>query len=178
MFDEPLLELGCGRGVHLAHAAPCSLGVDRDEAALEAVRALGQRSARRDLSQPGWSDGLGRWPLVFCADLLVHLPDPDVLLAELPALLDQGGRLLLVEWVWPHGRLADGLVRAVVPGAAAHRAHAEHLHVFHADELVRRFTRHGLRLHSSWVHTVRSPWLGRALAPGWPPRSFLLGAGG
>lgn len=177
LLEAPFLELGCGHGVHLAHAPPGSLGVDRDPAALATVSALGQRTERRDLATPGWSAGLGRWPLVFCADLLVHLPEPDVLLAELGELLAGGARALVVEWVYPRGPLLDGLCRALVPGAASHRRHPEHLHVFTERDLPQRFARHGLALEDTWVHSVDSRGLGALMKPLWPPRSFLLRAG-
>jgi SAM-dependent methyltransferase len=102
---ERVLDLGCGAGAFLtalrdAGAEP--VGVEIADAAAERARATGVevRLLERDGTLPF---GHGEFDLVWCSEVLEHVPDALALLQETRRVLKPGGRLLLT--VPYHGRL-------------------------------------------------------------------------
>jgi SAM-dependent methyltransferase len=102
---ERVLDLGCGAGrflTALKDAGADPVGVEIAEAAAERARATGVevRLVEPDGTLPF---GHGEFDLVWCSEVLEHVPDALALLQETRRVLKRDGRLLLT--VPYHGRL-------------------------------------------------------------------------
>jgi SAM-dependent methyltransferase len=102
---ERVLDLGCGAGrflTALREAGADPAGVEIAEAAAERARATGVevRLVEPDGTLPY---GHGEFDLVWCSEVLEHIPDVAGTLFEVRRVLKRGGRLLLT--VPYHGRL-------------------------------------------------------------------------
>jgi SAM-dependent methyltransferase len=113
---ERVLDLGCGAGRFLGalgEAGATAIGVELAEAAAERARANVPGADVRLLGADGSLPlGHGEIDLVWCSEVLEHVPDVSHLLLETRRVLARSGRLLLT--VPFHGRLqaaAIGLLR-------------------------------------------------------------------
>ncbi|MDA0182505.1 class I SAM-dependent methyltransferase [Solirubrobacter phytolaccae] len=99
--DDRVLDYGCGTGRFLA-LLDDGAGVEIAEHAVERARATGAdvRLLETDGTIPF---GHGEFDLVWCSEVLEHIPDVAFALSELRRVLKPGGRLLLT--VPFHGRL-------------------------------------------------------------------------
>jgi SAM-dependent methyltransferase len=107
---ERVLDLGCGAGrflTALREAGADPAGVEIAEAAAERARATGieVRLVEPDGTLPY---GHGEFDLVWCSEVLEHVPDVGATLFEARRVLKRGGRLLLT--VPYHGRLQAAAV--------------------------------------------------------------------
>jgi SAM-dependent methyltransferase len=107
---ERVLDLGCGAGrflTALRDAGADPVGVEIAEAAAERARATGVevRLVEPDGTLPF---GHGEVDLVWCSEVLEHIPDVGAMLFEARRVLKPGGRLLLT--VPYHGRLQAAAV--------------------------------------------------------------------
>jgi SAM-dependent methyltransferase len=107
---ERVLDLGCGAGAFLTalrQAGADPVGVEIAEAAAVKARATGVevRLVEADGTLPF---GHGEFDLVWCSEVLEHVPDALALLQETRRVLRPGGRLLLT--VPYHGRLQAAAV--------------------------------------------------------------------
>jgi len=104
---ERVLDLGCGAGRFLAvlqQAGADPVGVELAEAAAERARANVPGADVRLVAEDGSLPlGHGEVDLVWCSEVLEHVPDVAHLLLEARRVLRRGGRLLLT--VPFHGRL-------------------------------------------------------------------------
>ena len=167
------LDVGCGEGTYLRHFSPASVGLDRDPARVAALRAAGLDARPCDVEAPGWQRGLGAFDLVWLCDLLVHLRDPGAFLRASAPLLAPGGRVVVVEWLWPAGRARAAALARIVPGGRATLEEPEHLHRFTRPALRALLAGAGLAVEREECHSFASP-LGRALAGSWwPPRTLI-----
>ena len=109
---DRVLDLGCGAGrfVAAAHETGADVvGVDIAEAALERARQVTPGADLRLLGADGSVPlGHGEVDLVWCSEVLEHVPDTVGLLTEIRRVLCSGGRLLLT--VPDHGRLRRTLI--------------------------------------------------------------------
>ena len=107
---ERVLDLGCGAGRFLAalrDAGADAVGVELAEHALErAARNVPGADLRR--FDGGIPLGHGEVDLVWCSEVLEHVPDTIGLLTEIRRVLRPTGRLLLT--VPDHGRLKRTLI--------------------------------------------------------------------
>ena len=154
---ERVLDLGCGAGRFVAAlraAGADAVGVELAEAALERARR-NVAGADLRLLEPDGSLPLdhGDVDLVWCSEVLEHVPDTAALLTEVRRVLKRGGRLLVT--VPDHGRLRRTLI-----ALARHDAHYDPL-----GQHVRFYTRRSL------ARTLRaSGFAGVAIEPlGRPP---------
>jgi SAM-dependent methyltransferase len=85
----PSLELGCGPGA-LASIAPGYVGIDL---AFVPLLAMGTRAAQADMEQLPFRDGSIGFAFSWAA--LEHVPNPEVVLAEVERVLRPGGVALL-----------------------------------------------------------------------------------
>lgn len=135
---ERVLDLGCGAGRFLAvldAAGAAPLGVDISERALERARAVAPGVETRLLAPEGALPvDHASIDLVWCSEVIEHVPDVGGLLAEIRRVLVPGGRLLLTTPY--HGRVKGALV-----AATRFDAHFDPL-----GQHVRFFTRASLRL--------------------------------
>ncbi len=109
---ERVLDLGCGAGRFLAalrEAGADPVGVELAEAAAERARANVPGADVR-LVEPDGSLPLGHGEvdLVWCSEVLEHIPDVAHALLEVRRVLKRGGRLLLT--VPYHGRLQAAVI--------------------------------------------------------------------
>jgi SAM-dependent methyltransferase len=107
---ERVLDLGCGAGrflTALKDAGADPVGVEIAEAAAERARATGVevRLVEPDGTLPF---GHGEFDLVWCSEVLEHIPDVAAVLHEVRRVLKPGGRLLLT--VPHHGRLQVAVI--------------------------------------------------------------------
>jgi SAM-dependent methyltransferase len=104
---ERVLDLGCGAGRFVAAAREAGadvVGVDVAEAALERARRVAPGADLRRIEQDGTLPlAHGEVDLVWCSEVLEHVPDTTGLLTEVRRVLRRDGRLLLT--VPDHGRL-------------------------------------------------------------------------
>ena len=109
---ERVLDLGCGAGRFLAalrEAGADPVGVELAEAAAERARANVPGADVRLLEPDGSLPfGHGEFDLVWCSEVLEHIPDVAHALLEVRRVLKRGGRLLLT--VPYHGRLQAAAV--------------------------------------------------------------------
>jgi ubiquinone/menaquinone biosynthesis C-methylase UbiE len=134
---DRLLDLGCGEGHFVAAARAAGaevVGVDIAEAALERARVLVPGADLR-LVEPDGSLPLAHAAVdvVWCSEVLEHVPDTIALLTEVRRVLRPGGRLLLT--VPDHGRL-----RRLAIALLAHERHYDPL-----GQHLRFYTRRSLR---------------------------------
>ncbi len=112
---ERVLDLGCGAGRFLAalrEAGAEPIGVELAEAAAERARAnapgIDVRLVAEDGSLPF---GHGEVDLVWCSEVLEHVPDVAHILLEARRVLRRGGRMLVT--VPFHGRLQAAAIALV-----------------------------------------------------------------
>jgi SAM-dependent methyltransferase len=146
---ERVLDLGCGAGRFVAAlraAGADAVGVELAEAALERARRNVPGADLR-LLEPDGSLPLahGEIDLVWCSEVLEHVPDTGALLTEARRVLRPGGRLLVT--VPDHGRLRRTLI-----ALARHEAHYDPL-----GQHLRFYTRRSLArtLHATGFADVR-----------------------
>ena len=133
---ERVLDLGCGAGRFLAalrDAGADAVGVELAAAALERARR-NVAGADLRLVEPDGSLPLGHREvdLVWCSEVLEHVPDTGAFLNELRRVLRPGGRALIT--VPDHGRLRRTLI-----ALARHERHYDPL-----GQHVRFYTRRSL----------------------------------
>ena len=167
-----VLDLCCGYGVYLARFAAGSVGLDLSPARVDFCRSIGLDARVRDLSQPGWSEGLQPFDYLWACDILPHLEDPVAFLRECAALLRPGGALLQSDWLWPDGRLARHLALRL-PGARAVHDEPEHFHAPSRSQARAWLAAADLELEQSWNPSFQSPLAAALVAPLWPPRTLL-----
>ena len=134
---ERVLDLGCGAAHFTAalSAHGCSVvGTDIAERALERARAVAPGADLRPLGPDGELPlGHREVDLVWCSEVIEHVPDAAALLTEVRRVLRPGGRLLLTT-------PAHGLARRVLLAALRFDAHFDPL-----GQHVRFFTARSLR---------------------------------
>jgi SAM-dependent methyltransferase len=134
---ERVLDLGCGAGRFIAalqHAGAEAVGVEIARAAVERARANVPGADVRLLEPDGSLPlGHGEVDVVWCSEVLEHIPDVAHALLEARRVLRGGGRLLLT--VPYHGRL-----QAAAIALARFDAHFDPL-----GQHVRFFTARSLR---------------------------------
>ena len=133
---ERVLDLGCGAGRFVAalrDAGADAVGVEIAREALERARRNVPGSDLRLLEPDGAIPlGHGEIDLVWCSEVLEHVPDTTKLLTEARRVLKPGGRLLVT--VPDHG-----LLRRTLIALARHDAHYDPL-----GQHVRFYTRRSL----------------------------------
>lgn len=151
---ERVLDLGCGAGrfvAALAGAGAYAVGVEIAAAALERARRNVAGADLRLLGPDGALPlGHGEVDLVWCSEVLEHVPDTAALLNEVRRVLKRGGRLLVT--VPDHGLLRRTLIALV-----RHEAHYDPL-----GQHVRFYTRRSLArtLQATGFDAVRVEPLG------------------
>ncbi len=142
---ERVLDLGCGAGAFTAAlvAHGCDVvGVDIAERALERARAAAPGADLRRLDDDGGIPlGHSSVDLVWCSEVLEHVPDASGLLGEVRRVLRPRGRLLLTT-------PAHGWLRRVLIAALRFDAHydpdGEHVRFFSERSLRASLDRAGL----------------------------------
>ena len=153
---DRVLDLGCGAGRFAAAARDAGadvVGVDVAEAALERARRVAPGVDLRLVEPDGTLPlGHGEIDLVWCSEVLEHVPDTGSLLTEVRRVLRRDGRLLLT--VPDHGRLKRTLI-----ALARFEAHFDPL-----GQHVRFYTRRSLAatLQATGFDDVRLSALGGA----------------
>ena len=133
---DRVLDLGCGAGrfvAALSDAGADVVGVELAAAALERARRNVPGADLRLVEDHGSLPlGHGEVDLVWCSEVLEHVPETTALLTEVRRVLRHGGRLLAT--VPDHGRL-----RRLLIALARHDAHYDPL-----GQHVRFYTRSSL----------------------------------
>jgi SAM-dependent methyltransferase len=135
---ERVLDLGCGAGRFLAVIAQAGgepVGVELAEAAAERARANVPGADVRLVDADGSLPlGHGAVDLVWCSEVLEHIPDAEAALHEARRVLRRGGRLLLT--VPFHGRVQAALI-ALTRFDAHFDPQGQHVRFFTARSLRR-----------------------------------------
>jgi ubiquinone/menaquinone biosynthesis C-methylase UbiE len=150
---ERVLDLGCGAGRFVAalrEAGAEPVGVELADAALERARRNVPGADFRLVADGSLPLGHGEIDLVWCSEVLEHVPDTIALLTEVRRVLKPGGRLLVT--VPDHGRLKRTLI-----ALALYDAHYDPL-----GQHVRFYTRRSLTraLHATGFEDVELAALG------------------
>jgi SAM-dependent methyltransferase len=151
---ERVLDLGCGAGRFVAalrDAGADPVGVELAEGALERARRNVPGADLRLVADDGALPlGHGEVDLVWCSEVLEHVPDTVAFLTEVRRVLRRDGRLLLT--VPDHGRLKRTLI-----ALAHYDAHHDPL-----GQHVRFYTRRSLAraLHATGFERVELSSLG------------------
>jgi ubiquinone/menaquinone biosynthesis C-methylase UbiE len=140
---ERVLDLGCGTGRFVAalrEAGADPVGVDLAETALERARRNVPGADLRLVAPDGSLPlGHGEVDLVWCSEVLEHVPDTVAFLTEVRRVLRNGGRLLVT--VPDHGRIKRTLI-----ALAHYDAHYDPL-----GQHVRFYTRRSLTRALHWT---------------------------
>jgi len=151
---ERVLDLGCGAGRFVAalrDAGADPVGVELAQAALERARRNVPGADLRLLAADGSVPlGHAEVDLVWCSEVLEHVPDTVALLTEARRVLRPGGRLLVT--VPDHGRVKRTLI-----ALGRHESHYDPL-----GQHVRFYTRRSLAraLHATGFEEVGIERLG------------------
>jgi ubiquinone/menaquinone biosynthesis C-methylase UbiE len=161
---ERVLDLGCGAGRFVAalrDAGAVPIGVELAEAALERARSNVPGADLRLVAPDGSLPlGHGEVDVVWCSEVLEHVPDTIAFLTEIRRVLKRGGRLLVT--VPDHGRLKRTLI-ALAHYDAHYDPLGQHVHFYTRRSLTRA-------LHATGFDDVEvrplggPPLLRRALA--------------
>ncbi|HET7311192.1 MAG TPA: class I SAM-dependent methyltransferase [Mycobacteriales bacterium] len=172
---ERVLDLGCGFGRHAFEAyrrGAHVVAVDRSEeevtsvtAMFRAMAASGEaptdvvaRSVRADLLSLPFPDG--SFDVVMASEVLEHIPDDDLAMAEIARVVRPGGRVAVTVPRWWPERVCWALSREYhdVPGG--------HVRIYRGDQLEQRLCDAGLQPRGSHhAHALHAPywWLNCAL---------------
>jgi SAM-dependent methyltransferase len=135
---ERVLDLGCGAGRFvrvILQAGAEAIGVELAEAAAERARANVPGADVRLVAPDGSLPlGHGEVDLVWCSEVLEHIPDAEQALHEVRRVLRRGGRLLLT--VPFHGRLQAAAI-ALTRFDAHFDPLGQHVRFFTARSLAR-----------------------------------------
>jgi SAM-dependent methyltransferase len=151
---DRVLDVGCGAGRFVAalrDAGADPVGVELAEAALARARRNVPGADLRLVAPDGSLPlGHGEVDLVWCSEVLEHVPDTVALLTELRRVLRPGGRLLVT--VPDHGRF-----KRVLIALAHYDAHYDPL-----GQHVRFYTRRSLKraLHATGFEQIELSTLG------------------
>lgn len=173
LVGQRTLDLGCGFGVYLARFEPRSVGLDRDEERVRFVRSLGLDARVADLEADDWAQGLGRFDRVWACDILPHVHDPARLLAACAPLLEEGGCILVSDWLWPTAPALEALALRL-PGARAVHDEPTHFQRPTFPQVATWARQAGFEVAESWIPSFRRAPLRLLLAPIWPPRTLVL----
>ena len=172
---ERVLDLGCGFGRHAFEAyrrGAHVVAVDRSQeevasvtamframaAAGEAPADLVARAVRGDLLSLPVPDA--SFDVVMASEVLEHIPDDDVAMAEIARVVRPGGRVAVTVPRWWPERVCWALSREY------HDVAGGHVRIYRGDELERRLRDAGLQPRGSHhAHALHSPywWLNCAL---------------
>ena len=162
---ERVLDLGCGAGRFVAalrDAGAEPVGVELAAAALERARRNVPGADLRLVNEDGTLPlGHGEVDVVWCSEVLEHVPDTVAFLTEVRRVLRCGGRLL--------GTVPDhGLVRRTGIALLRHEAHydplGQHLRFYTRRSLERALDATGFA-DVQITRLVRGALLARALRP-------------
>lgn len=104
---DTALDVGCGEGrfgrfLHEHLELVSYVGVDFTSELLTAAReTTSGEFVQRDISRPGFLDGLGQFDLIACLSTMQHIPGHDgrvALLQEMRRHLTGNGRIILINW--------------------------------------------------------------------------------
>ena len=165
--SDTVIDVGCGDGGHIAFCARQGaevIFVDRDEARLatteakiKASPAHAYRAILSDCDPIPLADGTG--DVVICTEVMEHVADPRVFLAELVRIARPGGKLVITV---PDAR-SEKLVGATAP--EGYFQVPNHVRVFAPGELEALLLEAGLqierqqRMGSFWAMYLALSWL-------------------
>jgi 2-polyprenyl-3-methyl-5-hydroxy-6-metoxy-1,4-benzoquinol methylase len=122
-----VLDVGCGRGEHLAYFGPGSLGLDAVVANVEAARARGLEAQLANV-EDDLPELDRRFDAAYCSNIIEHLVAPHLLLLRLHQALKPDGLIFIMVPTIPPARPLDWLIKRVI-GHNGYLA-AEHVYAF------------------------------------------------
>jgi len=143
-----LVDLGCGAGLLAPHVAPLGyrhIGIDLVESSLVQAREHGVWVVRGDVNAVPLADACA--DVVSAGEILEHVADPSLVVAEACRLLRSGGTLVLDTInATMLGRLVTVTVGERIPGGAPRGIHDPKLFVA-PRVVIDACARHGVTLH-------------------------------
>ncbi len=121
------LDCACGRGLHLAHMSPSSIGMDISETNARAVRDAGRECVCHNVNEYPWPFADQDFDSIYSSHTLEHVRSPMDFLTECNRILKPGGHLVIAV---PHETWL-GRVTAY----HAYFAHPYHLYAFSRENL-------------------------------------------
>jgi len=93
-LESPWLDVGCGSGLNLRHLPPRSVGLDLNPRNLQMARRRAPAAAliQGDIYRLPFPDE--SFAAAVCSEVLEHVPDPQIALAEIWRTLKKGGKLV------------------------------------------------------------------------------------
>jgi SAM-dependent methyltransferase len=178
---DRVLDLGCGFGRHAFEAyrrGAHVVAVDRSEeevtsvtAMFRAMAAVGEaadglvaRAVRADLLSLPFPDA--SFDVVMASEVLEHIPDDDLAMAEIARVVRPGGRVAVTVPRWWPERVCWALSRDY------HDVAGGHVRIYRGDELERGLRGAGLQPRGSHhAHALHAPywWLNCAFGKQSPP---------
>ena len=111
--------------------------------------------------------------VVWLCDILVHLAEPERLMAGLERVLAPAGRVVIAEWLWPERPGLANLLAACVPGGCEVLHDSGHIHRFSPRSIAELCECAGLAIESSSNHTFVSATARALVESLWPPHTIV-----
>jgi methionine biosynthesis protein MetW len=180
-----LLDLGCADGVLAEQLLPRfseAYGVDISETALEAARKRGIRTHRVNVDQEPLPFPADHFDVITCLDIVEHVFEPRVLIAEVARVLRPGGSLYIA---YPNMRYIIRIKELFggrfpkTSGDTAYSYDGGHLHYYTPADVRGLLAERGLTTSQEWGIVsggIKNNWkyrVLRALLPERLAREFL-----
>jgi len=166
------LDLGCSDGVlaeQLTSRFADTYGLDISETALAVARKRGIQTFHVNVDLEPLPFENGYFSAITCLDLIEHVFEPDVLLAEIARVLAPGGSLYIA---FPNMRYIIHIKQLLggkfpkTSGDTAYSYDGGHLHYYTPADVRNMLARHGLATMSEWGIVsggIRNKWKYRLL---------------
>jgi methionine biosynthesis protein MetW len=182
---QRFLDIGCSDGIlaeQLSSRFSETYGLDISETALTAARTRGVQAYHVNVDEQPLPFDDGFFSAITCLDVVEHVFEPDILLAEIARVLSPGGSLYIA---FPNMRYIIHIKELFggrfpkTSGDTAYSYDGGHLHYYTPHDVRKLLAKHGLATTSEWGIVsggIRNNWkykLLKVLLPASLEREFL-----